>query len=294
MHFKILSRSAASRESLGGINTNVTSPPCHVCNVLCSKSSSLIATSYAVFIMASSSTSQSAQISSLMRLAGLSEAAHHAASNNDAGVANVVAPHHAVVPSCCWVILLLCLLIPTIMGLVVLFGILSIPVMILACFGVRFICVARQESDSIVIEVSPQERTMTRCEIKKRLVRCNDPQEGRCEICLQDLHAPLLSIVKSPNPQCIHCFHDECVLEWMETNPTCPCCRAPYLKMATGGESQQQGRGEENLPVLGWEWQEYSDIEHGQNETVDDELEESQLQQHGRGNEGEPPEEWDV
>jgi hypothetical protein len=120
--------------------------------------------------MASSSTSQSAQISSLMRLAGLSEAAHHTASNNDAGVANVVAPHHAVVPSCCWVILLLCLLIPTIMGLVVLFGILAIPVMILACFGVRFICVARQESDSIVIEVSPQERTMTRCEIKKRLV----------------------------------------------------------------------------------------------------------------------------
>jgi hypothetical protein len=64
--------------------------------------------------------------------------------------------------------------------------------------------------------------------------------------------------------------------------------------MATGGESQQQGRSEEKLPVLGWEWQEYSDIEHGQNETVDDELEESQLQQHGRGNEGEPPEEWDV
>jgi hypothetical protein len=125
MHVKILWASA-SRESLGGINTNVTSPPCHVCNVLCSKSSSLISTSYAVCIMASSSTSQSAQISSLMRQEGLSEAAHHA-SNNDAGVANVVAPHHAVVPSCCWVILLLCLLIPTIMGLVVLFGIFAIP-----------------------------------------------------------------------------------------------------------------------------------------------------------------------
>lgn len=92
-------------------------------------------------------------------------------------------------------------------------------------------------------QLSPETTTttsttkLTREEMQRRLVPCttsSENQEGAsCEICLVDLFVDDTTtlVVASPNPECTHVFHQECILQWLENKPTCPCCRAPYLKV---------------------------------------------------------------
>lgn len=50
-----------------------------------------------------------------------------------------------------------------------------------------------------------------------------DPSEGECAICLgifQD--GEKVKVL----PNCCHCYHSECVDEWLRTQSSCPLCRA--------------------------------------------------------------------
>jgi len=76
---------------------------------------------------------------------------------------------------------------------------------------------------------------------------------GMCAICLNH-YAIHESIVWSPNPDCIHCFHEDCIKSWLlrssrrnamtstltsshnqsdQNDQPCPCCRQPFVLPAT-------------------------------------------------------------
>lgn len=43
-----------------------------------------------------------------------------------------------------------------------------------------------------------------------------------CSICLQEFEPEEQCVLV---PSCQHCFHDECLAEWLSTKSTCPYCR---------------------------------------------------------------------
>ncbi|XP_065865064.1 putative RING-H2 finger protein ATL69 [Euphorbia lathyris] len=48
------------------------------------------------------------------------------------------------------------------------------------------------------------------------------PNNGPCSICLSDYQAK--DIIRYI-PDCHHCFHADCIDEWLRMNATCPLCR---------------------------------------------------------------------
>ncbi|KAK4339389.1 hypothetical protein RND71_040851 [Anisodus tanguticus] len=52
--------------------------------------------------------------------------------------------------------------------------------------------------------------------------RVPGPNHGTCPICLAEYHPK--EIVRCI-PECEHCFHAECIDEWLRINGTCPVCR---------------------------------------------------------------------
>jgi hypothetical protein len=52
-----------------------------------------------------------------------------------------------------------------------------------------------------------------------------------CDICLLDFEVGDF-VAWSPNLECTHCFHNECLLDWLVRKNTCPSCRKDYLKGA--------------------------------------------------------------
>eukprot|EP00980_Cylindrotheca_fusiformis_P016410 scaffold4891_cov140-Cylindrotheca_fusiformis.AAC.7 len=60
-----------------------------------------------------------------------------------------------------------------------------------------------------------------------------------CDICLDDFKVGD-SVAWSPNMTCPHCFHKECILDWLMRNKTCPSCRKDYLVFRTkdGGQPE--------------------------------------------------------
>ncbi|XP_055814987.1 putative RING-H2 finger protein ATL21A [Solanum dulcamara] len=52
--------------------------------------------------------------------------------------------------------------------------------------------------------------------------RVPGPNDGTCTICLAEYHPK--EIVKCI-PECEHCFHAECIDEWLKINGSCPVCR---------------------------------------------------------------------
>jgi hypothetical protein len=72
--------------------------------------------------------------------------------------------------------------------------------------------------------------------------------EGCCEICLVDCDGNDKNIAGSPNAECVHIFHSDCILEWLERKPTCPCCRAtslPKTKAVTDIEEETNDASED-------------------------------------------------
>lgn len=58
----------------------------------------------------------------------------------------------------------------------------------------------------------------------------------RCPICLEN-YGPREIIVWSENPSCRHCYHQDCILDYLvplvgtdgSRLPPCPCCRSKFL-----------------------------------------------------------------
>lgn len=63
--------------------------------------------------------------------------------------------------------------------------------------------------------------------LRRRTIQQNDALVT-CEICLEDFHEGD-KVAGSPNEQCIHEFHEECISEALQRTTTCPCCRREYL-----------------------------------------------------------------
>ena len=115
-------------------------------------------------------------------------------------------------------------------------GVLAIPAIVLACVGVLVLfCVHRAPSipppnESSFASVNNSPENVSREAMQAKLVSISTPQDNKCcEICLVDFMENSNNMVGSPNPKCSHVFHDECILEWLQTKSTCPCCRADYL-----------------------------------------------------------------
>mmetsp|Transcript_23659 Transcript_23659/g.28888 ORF Transcript_23659/g.28888 Transcript_23659/m.28888 type:complete len:211 (-) Transcript_23659:70-702(-) len=49
-----------------------------------------------------------------------------------------------------------------------------------------------------------------------------------CAICLGEYDVGD-SVCWSYNPECTHAFHTDCILEWLEKNKDCPCCRNKFV-----------------------------------------------------------------
>ncbi|XP_075509863.1 E3 ubiquitin-protein ligase SIRP1-like isoform X4 [Primulina tabacum] len=47
-------------------------------------------------------------------------------------------------------------------------------------------------------------------------------EEEECAVCLEQVKWEGESIMHLP---CVHKFHTECLVPWLETNANCPCCR---------------------------------------------------------------------
>lgn len=50
-----------------------------------------------------------------------------------------------------------------------------------------------------------------------------------CDICLLSFEKDD-EVAWSPNPDCVHCYHKDCILDWLLRKPTCPSCRQNYLE----------------------------------------------------------------
>lgn len=50
-----------------------------------------------------------------------------------------------------------------------------------------------------------------------------------CDICILEFEVGD-KVAWSPNLDCIHTFHKDCILDWLMRKPTCPNCRLDYLK----------------------------------------------------------------
>ena len=53
--------------------------------------------------------------------------------------------------------------------------------------------------------------------------------EGHCAICIAE-YSPGDKVVWSPNDECRHVFHEDCILLWLgKDKKDCPCCRMPFI-----------------------------------------------------------------
>lgn len=58
--------------------------------------------------------------------------------------------------------------------------------------------------------------------------RSNDESENSCGICLMDYKVGD-EVAFSPNEECTHGFHTNCIVDWLIDNNSCPMCRQDYL-----------------------------------------------------------------
>ena len=64
-----------------------------------------------------------------------------------------------------------------------------------------------------------------------RMVSTFFETEGKdtaCGICLMEYDEGD-EVCWSPNPECLHAFHKECILDWTVRNPQCPVCRRNFV-----------------------------------------------------------------
>jgi len=69
-----------------------------------------------------------------------------------------------------------------------------------------------------------------------------------CEICLEELHEGD-KVAGSPNDLCIHEFHEQCIIEALQQQTTCPCCRREYLSPQQAATNFTDTAHEAEIPV---------------------------------------------
>lgn len=62
-------------------------------------------------------------------------------------------------------------------------------------------------------------------------------QPNSCAICLDDYERGD-RISQSFNRRCQHVFHHKCILDWLVTDDTCPCCRQNFLEFYDDGDDR--------------------------------------------------------
>ena len=68
-------------------------------------------------------------------------------------------------------------------------------------------------------------------------LRSKNETQTCCEICLMDYEVGD-EVCFSPNKDCTHAFHTECIADWLLKNNTCPVCRQDYLEV----KSEDKGK----------------------------------------------------
>jgi len=63
-----------------------------------------------------------------------------------------------------------------------------------------------------------------------------DNNSNMCDICL-DTYTVGDEVCWSPNPECHHAFHKDCILDWLQSHFTCPCCRRNYTQPSSSSSS---------------------------------------------------------
>lgn len=53
-------------------------------------------------------------------------------------------------------------------------------------------------------------------------------ESKECNICLMDFEVGD-EVSWSPNPECVHSFHKECLVDWLMVKNICPVCRREYI-----------------------------------------------------------------
>lgn len=79
-----------------------------------------------------------------------------------------------------------------------------------------------------------------------------EEQPTGCNICLMDFEIGE-EIGWSPNPDCIHAFHKECIVDWLMVKNECPICRRDYLneKFTDIEEADDEERLNEAIESIG-------------------------------------------
>lgn len=70
-------------------------------------------------------------------------------------------------------------------------------------------------------------------------------QPTSCDICLAEYEVDE-EVSWSPNEDCTHAFHKECITDWLMTHSTCPCCRRNYL---TDGPVEEDSNSISNTAI---------------------------------------------
>lgn len=89
-------------------------------------------------------------------------------------------------------------------------------------------------------------------------VQMKDMKVRTCFICLCDYEEGDI-VCCSPNSQCVHMFHQNCIEEWLMRHDDCPCCRNDYLTVNSAtasndkdcelGESDPIGENDSNNSI---------------------------------------------
>mmetsp|Transcript_5220 Transcript_5220/g.7673 ORF Transcript_5220/g.7673 Transcript_5220/m.7673 type:complete len:491 (+) Transcript_5220:73-1545(+) len=70
----------------------------------------------------------------------------------------------------------------------------------------------------------------------------NISQEPHCVLCFEK-YSVGEEVCFSCDPECIHVFHKDCIVEWLARSPNCPCCKRQYLDInltQLGGDTETE------------------------------------------------------
>lgn len=87
---------------------------------------------------------------------------------------------------------------------------------------------SRNPKNDIIIEEGVPEKSIVD-QVFASVSGANDEESARiCSICLEEYQVDE-EVCWSKNPECFHCFHKNCLVDWLLTDKSCPNCRRSYV-----------------------------------------------------------------